>query len=606
MRTRGSWIGARRCEVILDRSLTVYNRSVSPPRVLLLVLLCGLTFFVGLGRPAITDSDEAFYAEAAREMVEGGDWVTPHYNGRYRFEKPVLYYWLAALGYLIAGVSELAARFPSAMAGLVLVLTTYACARRWYDESTGMLAGAITATSFGYVAVARQALPDLLLACFITLGTWAALVALVAPRPVGPDRRRRWWLCVAGAALAGGFLTKGPIGVALPAIVVGPLALWRCWSKRGSGPDGLRTVVRRLALDVGVVALVCLLLAVPWFAAMTATHGLPYLDRFFIDENVQRFASTRYNAPRPFWYYLPILVGGLSPWSPLMIVWWHPLRRVAQRARRVQPVAAWLAVWALAPLLFYSLSIGKQPRYILPILPPLAILLARTVSRRVARSRPHGERPRPDRLLAVAGLAAGTMLVLFGVLVYRAQSLLAGGLSATILTGAVLLVVSGLGVSVVAVSSRQRLIPAALVVASVVFTVTVHSVVLSRPGSEPVEEMAALIRAAGPDSVPYGRYRVFVRNLLFYTGRPHVDLASEEQVGVFLASTEPVLCVIGEADLQQIRADGATAHELGRVAYLNTGNLTIRTLLWPDPSTDLETVVLVTNQPPREDPRTRR
>ena len=118
--------------------------------------------------------------------------------------------------------------------------------------------------------------------------------------------------------------------------------------------------------------------------------------------------------------------------------------------------------------------------------------------------------------------------------------------------------------------------------------------------------MAALIGAAGPDSVPYGRYRVFVRNLLFYTGRPHVDLASEEQVGVFLASTERYSGVIGEADLQQIRADGATAHELGRVAYLNTGNLTIRTLLWPDPSTDLETVVLVTNQPPREDPRTRR
>ena len=76
----------------------------------------------------------------------------------------MLYYWLAALGYLVAGVSEIAARFPSAVAGLVLVLTTYACARRWYDEATGLLAGAITATSFGYVAVARQALPDLLLA----------------------------------------------------------------------------------------------------------------------------------------------------------------------------------------------------------------------------------------------------------------------------------------------------------------------------------------------------------------------------------------------------------------------------------------------------------
>ena len=73
------------------------------------MLLCGLTFFVGLGRPAITDSDEAFYAEAAREMVDGGDWITPRYNDEYRFEKPVLYYWLAALGYLAVGVGEGAA-----------------------------------------------------------------------------------------------------------------------------------------------------------------------------------------------------------------------------------------------------------------------------------------------------------------------------------------------------------------------------------------------------------------------------------------------------------------------------------------------------------------
>ena len=571
---------------------------MSPTRVSLLVLLCVLTFFVGLGRPAITDSDEAFYAEAAREMVAGGDWITPHYNGQYRFEKPVLYYWLAALGYLGAGVSELAARVPSAVAGLVLVLTTYACARRWYDEATGLLAGAVTATSFGYVAVARQALPDLLLACFITLATWAALVALAAPRSLGPDPRRRQWLFVAGAALAGGLLTKGPVGVALPAIVVGPLALWRCWSQRTSHPDGIRALVTRLALDVGLLALVCLLLAAPWFVIMTVTHGLAYLDRFFVGENVQRFVTDRYNAPRPLWYYLPIVAGGLAPWSPLMLVWWQPIRRVAQRARRLQSVEVWLGVWALAPLLFYSVSIGKQPRYILPILPPLAILLARGISRRLAALRSHAQSPRRDRLLGVAGALSGTVLVLFGVFVYRAQSLLAGVSGATVLTGVVLLVVSGLVVSVVAVSARQRLIPAAIVVASIVSTLSVQYVVLSRPGPEPVEEMAALLRAAGPPSVPYGRYRVFVRNLLFYTGRPHVDLVSEEQVRAFLGSTDPVLCVIGEADLQQVRADGIMAHELGRVTYLNTGSLAMRTLMWPDPQTDLETVVLVTNRPP--------
>ena len=568
-------------------------------RTLLLVVLCVLTFFIGLGRPAITDSDEAFYAEAAREMVAGGDWLTPHYNGQYRFEKPVLYYWLAALGYLVAGISELAARVPSAVAGLVLALTTYACARRWYDKATGLLAGAITATSFGYVAVARQALPDLMLACFVTLGTWAALVALVAPRPLGPDPRRRRWLLVAGASLAGAFLTKGPVGVALPAIVVGPLALWRCWSERASRPDGIRALVTRLALDVGLLALVCLLLAAPWFAVMTATHGLAYLDRFFIDENVQRFVSDRYNAQRPIWYYLPIVVGGLWPWSPLMLVWWRPIRRVAQRVRRIQTVEVWLAVWALAPLLFYSVSIGKQPRYILPILPPLAVLLARGISRRLGALRSRAGSPRRDSLLGVAGAISGTGLVFFGVLVYRAQSLLAGVSPATVLTAAVLLVVSGLGVSIVAVSSRQRLVPITIVIASIVSTLTVQYVVLSRPGPEPVEEMAALLRAAGPESIPYGRYRVFVRNLVFYTGRPHIELVSEEQVRAFLGSTDRVFCVIGEADLQRARADGVTAHELGRVAYLNTGNLTMRTLIWPDPGTDLETVVLVTNRLPR-------
>ena len=569
------------------------------PRVLLLVSLCVLTFFVGLGRPAITDSDEAYYAEAAKEMVDRGDWVTPHYNEQYRFEKPVLYYWLAALGFLLAGATELAARFPSALAGLALVLTTYACARRWYDQDTGWLAGAITATSFGYVAVAHQALPDLLLACFISLGTWAALVALVAPRPAGTDPSRRGWLLLSGAALAGGLLTKGPVGLALPAIVVGPLAVWRCWSARSSHPDGLRGLGTRLLLDVSLLTLVCLLLAAPWFAMMTVTHGVTYLDRFFIDENVYRFATERYNAPRPLWYYLPILFAGLLPWSPLMLVWWRPIRRLAQRARRVHPVEVWLVVWALAPLLFFSLSIGKQPRYILPMLPPLAVLLARAVSRQLAWSGLHrAGRPR-DRLLAVGGVISGLVVVLLGASVYRAQSLLPGVSAGAVLTGAGLLAVSGLTVAIVAVSSRQRLIPPAIVLASVVSTLTVQYVVLSRSGPEPVEQMAALVRAAGPAHVPYGRYRVFVRNLLFYTGRPHVDLVSVEQVRAFLGSTEPVLCVIGEADLRQARAHGVTANEIGRVSYLNTGRLTIRTLVWPDPSTDLETVVLVTNQQPQ-------
>ncbi len=564
------------------------------PRVALLAALCALTFFAGLGRPAITDSDEAYYAEAAREMVERDDWVTPYYNGQFRFEKPVLYYWLAALAYLAAGVGEGAARFPSACAGLVLVLTTFACARRWYDPATALLAGAITATSFGYVAVAHQAVPDLLLACFVTLGTWTAHEALVRPRPAGPDGARRWWLLASGAALAGAFLTKGPVGVVLPLAVVGPLAIWRVWSDRGRGSLG--SAIRRLAGDVAILAGVSLLLTVPWFAAMTSVHGVAYLDRFFIGENLQRFATDRYNTPRPPWYYVPIIAGGLLPWSPLMLLWCRPLMRLVRRVRRIQPVEVWLAVWACAPILFYSISIGKQPRYILPVLPPLAILLARTIVIRLWPATGLTGATR-QRVVAVAGLLSGAVVAAFGLFVYRAQSLLAGVSSTSVVLAVGCLAASGGAVMVVALSSRQRRLPHAIVTAAIVSTLVVQFVVLSRPGPEPVEEMAALVRAAGPPDLPYGRYGVFVRNLVFYTGRPHVELSSVDQVMTFMRSIDPVLSVVTGAHLEQMLEAGLELHELGRVSYLNTGNLNFRTLLRPDPDTELQTVVLVSNRP---------
>ena len=561
---------------------------------MLLAGLAFLTFFVGLGRPAITDSDEAFYAQAGREMVESGDWVTPRYNRQHRFEKPVLFYWLVALAYLAAGAGELAARLPSALAGLGLVLAAFACARRWYDDRTAVLAGAITATSFGYVVVARQALPDLALAFFITAATWAAFEALVVPGRA--DRPRRGWLAAAGAALAAAFLTKGPVGVVLPALIVGPPAVWRCLVERRPQTGGPRPPLARLAGDVGLLAAICLALTVPWFAAMTETHGAGYLEGFFIDENVERFATARYNAPRPLWYYLPIVAGGLLPWSPLMLVWWRPLRRMLAGARRMGPAEIRLGLWALAPLVFYSISIGKQPRYVLPVLPPLAILLARAVSGALARQAADGAGR--DRLVAAGGIVSGVVLLLFGAAVARAGVLLSDGPPTTIRMAAMLIALSGLGVAAAALAPRQRLLPAALAGASVVTTLSLQYSILSRPGPEPVEQMAALVREAGAGDVPYGRYRVFVRNLLYYTGRPHVDLFTPEQLQAFLASPEPVLCVLPETDLDRARADGATAYELGRVSYLDTGRLTFRTLLWPDPATDLQTVVLATNRAP--------
>src|SRR5688572_25346996 len=130
-------------------------------------------------------------------MLERGDWLTPYFNYEYRWQKPILYYWLTSITYVILGVGEWSARFWSALAGVGLVFATYAAGRRLTRyEDAGWLAGAIVATSFGYFALARMALPDLPLAFFTTVAIAAAFDG-------------RWIL--AGVAAGLGFLVKGPL-----------------------------------------------------------------------------------------------------------------------------------------------------------------------------------------------------------------------------------------------------------------------------------------------------------------------------------------------------------------------------------------------------------
>lgn len=557
--------------------------------VLALVGVCALTFFAGLGAPAIADSDEAFYAESAREMVETGDWLTPHFNYTYRFEKPVLYYWFAAVSFSVVGVTEAAARFPSALAGLGLVFLSYAIGRRWYDPATGLLAGLVTATSFGYVAMARQALPDLTLAFFITLTIASALVALVEfPTPPAATRSkrsgRRVALLVAAIGAAGGLLTKGPIGLVLPALVVTP------WVARDLYQVGWAR--RRLGWsECGLVVVVLVGLAAPWYVEMASVHGTAYLERFFLTENVERFATARYNAPRPVWYYVPIVGAGLLPWAPLLALWVPRARLLLGQIRRrtlgVCPgvVCLW---WAVAPLLFFTLSIGKQPRYILPVLPPLAVLVARGLRQYLASDR------QANGWFVGATVFSGVTLCVFAALVYRAAPLLVQWDVAWVSGMAVAVALSGL--AVVGTARYAQWSPAALVAASVVASVSFHTVALSSPRLEPVERMAQILADHRTDDEPYGRYGVLNRNLVFYTRAPFQELPSEQAVFDFLNSAERVLTVLPVEEVSKLEARGLTLFRLGEVQYLNVGSLTLRVLVDPDPDRYLRRIVLVSNR----------
>ena len=551
-----------------------------PRHLLLLATVCALTFFAALGRPALTNSDEGFYAESAREMVESGDGLTPFYNYQPRFEKPVLYYWMAAGAYLVGGQSPGAARLPSALAGFGLVLVTFFCARRWTNEAGALLAGIIAATSAAGIAMAHQALPDLPLAFFVTAAVWTALVGLLDdPRGAPAPRSRLSWLLASALAAAGAALVKGPVGPVLVAAILLPIMLVE---RRRRGTWGRARLFHLLAAAAVFVAAVA-----PWYAAMTAEHGTAYLYRFFGAENLDRFATARYNAPRPIWYYLPVIAGGLLPWSPFMLLW-GPAMRNAWRRRVADPAVLWLVVWAAAPLLLYTLSVGKQPRYILPVLPPLAILLGWAMTRAVVV-------PAGRRLFTAAGVAAGGVLLLLAGLLLRARPLFVEwdpGWTTALATA-----LGAAGLLVCLTASRRGWLPVAgLTAAMITAALGAHYVLLASPGPAPVERMAALLAEERSRGEPYGRHRVFDRNLIYYTASPYVELATPDAARDFLQSPERVLCVLLEEDAAQFERDGLPLRRLGGVSFLNTGGLTLRTLMDPDPERHLLRAVLVSNR----------
>lgn len=537
-----------------------------------LLLLCGFTFFLRLGAPAITDSDEAFYAEASREMVESGDWLTPRFNYEDRWQKPVLYYWLTAAAFLLTGPTEGAARFWAAVSGAGLVLLTWRAGRSLMrDERAAWTAGAIAATCFGYLAMARAALPDLPLTFFITLIILAAFEAA--------DRRTRSWWALAGLGAGLGFLMKGPVAIVIPAIVLVPLA----WRER-----------RDLQVDwtgPAIAAAVAAITGLPWYAAMLSEHGWAYAESFFIGDNFERFATDRFNEPRPLWFYLPVVIGGMLPWSAYLVTMAvGPIAAVARRTRALGAAEWRLAAWVALPLIFYTLSVGKQPRYILPVLPPLAVLLGAALARRTTRAGAH------EPALAAGTWATAALFVVAALLLFRLQPIVA--------LPAPLLAVGGLAVGgsagALAVVARRRAwprLPATMAVAGCLFGLTVQFALLTPPRPEPVERMARLVARLRAPGERVGVYRAFVRNLVFYTGMRHDDLFDEATAVDFVRSPSRVLLVLPAPDVASLEAAaGVRLHPLGEVSYLNTANLRLRTLLQDDASSELTRVLLVANR----------
>jgi 4-amino-4-deoxy-L-arabinose transferase-like glycosyltransferase len=275
-----------------------------------------------------------------------------------------------------------------------------------------------------------------------------------------------------------------------------------------------------------------------------------------------------------------------------VILPWQSVRDVARRRRPLTKEEWRLLAWAFIPLLFFTISIGKQPRYILPVLPPLAILLACTIVRRV-----HDVDGGPQKALAAATWATAVLYAIVAILLSRASPLFI--MTSPLLTyaGIALISASALVLAWLATTGRWQSLPTTMASCATVLWLSLQFGALAGAGTEPVEQVADLIRMHRQSGEPVGAYQVLERNLVFYTRSKQVDLIDEGRALDFLKSPERVLLVVRDTDLSRLESiGGITAKRLGEVQYLNTASVRLRTLISPLPEQDLERVLLVTNR----------
>jgi 4-amino-4-deoxy-L-arabinose transferase-like glycosyltransferase len=366
----------------------------------MVAIVCGFLFFFGLGNFGLVGADEPRYAQVAREMYERNDYVTPTLNGEGWFEKPALYYWRAMFSYATFGIKDWAARIPSATFALGMIAVIFFHMRR-FRPGAQLDAALITASCAAVIGFARGASTDMQLAAPFTVAMlgWYAWY----------ETQKKIWLVDLYVFLAIATLAKGPVAVFL----AGAIVLLFSYVRRD-----LRAAFRTLWWP-GI--LLFLMIALPWYI-LVQTRNPRFFYVFILQHNFARFTTDTFRHAQPFWYYLPVLMLALVPWTFLAIPavvdalrgsfkdWRGRYQRrlgPAERARvNPDPFPEFLVIWALFPILFFSMSQSKLPGYILPAVAPFTILTADYLQRR-------GEAALTPLLIAAHTALAGAIVGLF-------------------------------------------------------------------------------------------------------------------------------------------------------------------------------------------------
>ncbi|HXC38254.1 MAG TPA: glycosyltransferase family 39 protein, partial [Burkholderiales bacterium] len=341
----------------------------APPHawLILIALAFALAWFGNIGYRKLVKADEGRYAEIPREMVASGDWLTPRLNGFKYFEKPALQYWATAAAFSVFGLHDWAARLWPALTGFLGVLLVWLIGNRAFGPPVGLASAAVLASSGIYAFVGHFLTLDMGVSVFMSA---TVLFCMMGQRDGTAPRAERNWMLAAWAAAALAMLSKGLIGIVLPgAAFAAYVLLARDWRR-----------LARLHWLPGLALF--LLIAAPWFIAVSLANQ-EFFHFFFIHEHFERFLTKQHGRYQPFWYFVPVLALGATPWLFSLAAGFanackgkavYVAPEVKLSRMRSFNSERFLALWCAVVFLFFSASDSKLGSYILPLFPAAALL----------------------------------------------------------------------------------------------------------------------------------------------------------------------------------------------------------------------------------------
>lgn len=311
----------------------------------IILIMAAIILLPFLGCFPLTDPDETVYGLTAKEMLHAGDWLSPQIYGHYWYDKPPLFYWLEMISYSIFGMSDYTSRLPSAFLGIGTILFVYIQGKSMFNRPIAFISALVLLSSIGFMYIAKAAVTDMTLVCTLTV----AMISFF---------QEKYYRAYAFCGLA--LLAKGPIGYGFPALIMLLYILCtRQWS-----------LIKEMKIPTGI--LLAFVIGLPWYIMMYHTHGDIFLETFIGFHNITRFTAPEHPGQNSIFFFIPIVLGGLLPWTPAL---GPALYTCFKKRDPFKDALIFCIVWAAFIFVFFSLSKTQLVTYITPVFPPLSYII---------------------------------------------------------------------------------------------------------------------------------------------------------------------------------------------------------------------------------------